>query len=149
MQPTKRRPGDDCGLDHELDIAKFRVKLKKVGKITRPFKYDLNQTLWLYSGGDEQIQGVSFGIMPEEIFTEICNTVQKTVSKIIPRKMKCKKAKWLSQETLQITEERTEVKSKGEREIYTKLNAKSREQQGETRRPSKMNNAKKQGKIIE
>ena len=53
IQSAKTRPGADCGSDHELLIAKFRLKLKKVGKITRAFRYDLNQISWLYSGSDK------------------------------------------------------------------------------------------------
>ena len=60
--------------------------------------------------------------MSEELWTEICNTVQETVNKTIPQRKKCKKAKWLSEEALQIAEERREVKSKGESERYTQLN---------------------------
>ena len=55
---TKTRPGADCGSDHELLIAKFRLKLKKVGKTTRPFRYDLNQISRLYSGSEKQNQGI-------------------------------------------------------------------------------------------
>ena len=54
---------------------------------------------------------------------EVCNIVQEVVTKIIPKKNKCKKAKWLSEEPLQIAEERREVKDKGEMETYTQLNA--------------------------
>ena len=61
--------------------------------------------------------------VPEELWTVVCNIVQKAVTKTIPKKKKCKKAKWLSEEDLQIAEERREVKSKGERERYTQLNA--------------------------
>ena len=61
--------------------------------------------------------------MSEELWTEVHKTVQKAVTKIIPKKKKCKKAKWLSKETLQIAEKRGDVKGKGEREIYTQLNA--------------------------
>ena len=57
-----------------------------------------------------------------ELWMELCTIVQRAVTKTIPKKKKCKKAKWLSAETLQIAEERREVKSKGEREIYTQLN---------------------------
>ena len=60
--------------------------------------------------------------MPKELWTEVRNTVQETVTKTIPKKKKWKKAKWLSEETLQITEERRETKVKGERERYTQLN---------------------------
>ena len=62
--------------------------------------------------------------MPEELWMEVCNTVQEAMTKTIPKKKKCKKAKWLSKEALQIAEERREVKGKGERERYTKLNVK-------------------------
>ena len=59
--------------------------------------------------------------MPEELWTEVCDTVQEVVSKTIPKKKKCKKAKWLSEEVLQIPEKKREVKRKGEREKYTQL----------------------------
>ena len=59
--------------------------------------------------------------MPEELWTEVCDTVQEVVSKTIPKKQKCKKAKWLSEEVLQIPEKKREVKRKGEREKYTQL----------------------------
>ena len=61
--------------------------------------------------------------MPDELWTEACDIVQETGSKIIPKKKKCKKAKWLSEEALQIAVKRREVKSKGEKERYTHLNA--------------------------
>ena len=61
--------------------------------------------------------------MPEELWTEVCNTVQEAVIKTIPKKKKCKKAKWLSEEGLQIAEKRREAKGKGEKERYTHLNA--------------------------
>ena len=64
--------------------------------------------------------------VPEELWTEVCNTVQEVVTKNIPKKKKCKKAKCLSEEVLQIAEKRREAKGKGERERYTQLN-KSRE----------------------
>ena len=61
--------------------------------------------------------------MPEELWTEVCNTVQEAEIKTIPKKKKCKKAKWFSEEALQITEKRKEMKGKGEKERYTRLNA--------------------------
>ena len=61
--------------------------------------------------------------MPEELWTEVCNILQEAVIKIIPKKKKCKKAKWLSEEALQIAEKRREVKGKGEKERYIHLNA--------------------------
>ena len=60
--------------------------------------------------------------MPEELWTDVCDTVQEAVIKTIPKKNKCKKAKWLSEEALQIAEKRREVKAKGEKERYTRLN---------------------------
>ena len=60
--------------------------------------------------------------MPDELWMEVCDTVQETRIKIIPKKKKCKKAKWLSEEVLQIAVKRWEVKSKGEKERYTHLN---------------------------
>ena len=67
---------------------------------------------------------------------EVCDTVQEPVTKTIPKKKKCKKAKWLSEEALQIAEEGREVKGKGERERYTQLNAELQREQGEIRKPS-------------
>ena len=61
--------------------------------------------------------------MPDELCTEVCDIVQEAVTKTIPKKNKCRKAKWLSEEVLQIAEKRREVKGKGERERYTQLNA--------------------------
>ena len=95
--------------------------MKKVGKTTRPFRYYLNQNY--YNGSDKQIQGIISDRVPEELWTEVCDTVQETEIKIIPKKKKCKKAKWLSEEALQIAEKRREAKGKGEKERYTHLNA--------------------------
>ena len=61
--------------------------------------------------------------MPEELWTEVCNTVQEVITKAIPNKKKCRKVKWLSEEVLHIAEERREAKGKGERERYIQLNA--------------------------
>ena len=61
--------------------------------------------------------------MPDELWTEVCDVVQETGSMTIPKKKKCKKAKWLSEEALQIAVKRREVKSKGEKETYNYLNA--------------------------
>ena len=76
--------------------------------------------------------------MPDELWTEVRDTVQETGSKTIPMEKKCKKAKWLSEEALQIA-----VKSKGEKERYTHLNGEFQEQQGEVRKPSSVISAKK------
>jgi len=100
MQSAKTRPGADCGSDHELLIAKFRLKLKKVGKTTRTFRYDLNQIPYDYTVEvRNRFKGLDLTV-PDELWTEVRDTVQETVIKIIPKKKKCKKAKWLSEEAL-------------------------------------------------
>ena len=116
--------GADCGSDHELLVAKFRLKLKKVGKTTRPFRYDLNQIRYDYTVEvTNRFKGLDLiDRVPEEQWTGVHDIVQEAVIKIISKKKKCKKAKWLSVETLQIAEKR-EMKSKGEKERYTHLNA--------------------------
>ena len=105
-----------------LLIAKFRLKLKKVGKINRPF--ELNQIPYDYR---VEVTNIFKGLdlidrVPEELWTEIPDILQEVVIKTIPKKKKCKKAKWLSKEALQIADRRREVKSKGEKERYTHLN---------------------------
>ena len=81
--------------------------------------------------------------MPDELWTEIRDIVQETGIKTIPKKKKCKKAKWLSEEALQIPVKRREVKSKGEKKRYTHLMQGSKEEQTEIRKPSSVINAKK------
>ena len=100
MQSTKTRPGADCGSDHELLIAKFRLKLKKVGKATRPFRYDLNQIPYVYRVEvTNRFKGLDLvDSVPEELWLEVHKIVQEVVTKTIPKKNKCKKAKWLSEE---------------------------------------------------
>ena len=124
-QSTKTRPGADCGSDHELLITKFRLKLKKVGKITRPFRYDLNQIPYDYT---VEVRNRFKGLdlvdrVPDELWTEVRDIVQETGIKTIPMEKKCKKEKCLSRETLQIAVKRREAKSKGEKEVYKHLNA--------------------------
>jgi len=125
IQSAKTRPGANCGLDHELHIAKFRLKLKKVRKTTKPFRYDLDQTHYDYRvevrnrfKGLDQIDRV-----PDELWMEVRDIVQETGIKTIPKKKKCKKAKWLSEEALKIAVKRMEAKSKRKKERYTHLNA--------------------------
>ena len=93
-------------MDHELLIAKFRFKLKKVGKTTRPFRYDLNKIPYNYTvEGTNRFKGLALiDRMPEELWTEVCDTVQEAVIKTIPKKNNCKKTKWLSEEALQRAE---------------------------------------------
>ena len=74
--------------------------------------------------------------MPEELWMEVHDTVQEAGIKTIPKKKKCKKAKWLSEEALQIAEKRREAKGKGKKERYIQLNAEFQEQQGQIRKPS-------------
>ena len=114
---TKTRPGADCGSDHELLITKFRLKLKKVGKTTRPFRYDLNQIPYDYTVEvRNRFKGLDLiGRVPDELCTEVRDTVQETGIKTIPMEKKCKKAKWLSAEALQIAVKRTEAKAKEKR----------------------------------
>ena len=121
----KTRPGADCGLDHELLIAKFRLKLKKVGKTTRPFRYDLSQITYDYTVGmRNRLKGLDLiDRVADELWREVCDIVQETGIKTIPTEKKCKKGKWLSEEALQIAVKRREVKSKEEKERYKHLNA--------------------------
>ena len=83
-------------------IAKFRLKLKKVGKTTRPFRYDLNQLLYDYPVDvTDRLKGLDLiDKVPEELWTEVPDVVQEVVIKTILEKKKCKKAKWLSEEAL-------------------------------------------------
>ena len=73
IQAAKTRPGDDCGSDHELLIAKFRLKLKKVGKTTRPFRYDLNKIPYDYTVEvRNRFKGlVLIDRVPDELWTEV------------------------------------------------------------------------------
>ena len=106
-------------------IAKFRIKLKKVGKITRPFMYDLSQILYDYTVEvTNRFKGLDLlDRVPEELWTEVHDVVQETRIKTMPKKKKFKKAKCLSAEALQIAEKRRKAKGKGEKERYTHLNA--------------------------
>ena len=101
--------------------------MKKVGKTTRPLRYDLNQIPYGYTVElTNRFKGLDLiDRVPEELWEEVCNTVQEAVTKTIPKEKKCKKAKWLSEEALQIAEERREVKGKKEKERYTQLEAES------------------------
>ena len=122
---SKNKAGADCGSDHELLIAKFRLKLKKVGITTRTFRYDLNQIPYDYTlEVRNRFKGLDLiDRVPDKLWMEVCDIVQETGIKIIPMEKKCKKAKWLSEEALQITVKRREVKGKGEKERYSHLNA--------------------------
>ena len=125
IQSAKTRLGADCGSDHELLIGNFRHKLKKVGKTTRSFRYDLNQIPFDCTlGVRNRFKRLDLiDRVPDELWTVVSDIVQGTGIKIIPKKKKCKKAKWMSEETLQIAVKKREAKSKGEKERYKHLNA--------------------------
>ena len=102
MEELCTRPGADCGSDHQLLIAKFRLKLKELEKTTRPFGYDLNYIPYDYT---MEVMNRFRGLdlvdrIPEELWTEVLNILQEVVTKTIPKKKNCKKAKWLSEEAL-------------------------------------------------
>ena len=99
--------------------------MKKVGKTTRPFRYGLNQIPYDYI---VEVRNRFKGLdlidrVPDELWTEVCDTIEETGIKTIPKKKKCKKAKCLSEEALQAAMKRRVVKGKGEKERYTHLNA--------------------------
>ena len=125
IQSAKTRPGADCGSDHALLIAKFRLNLKKVGKTTRQFRYHLNQIPYDYTVRvRNRFKGLDLiDRVPEELWTEVGDIVQEAGIKTIPKEKKCKTAKWLSEEALQTALNRKEAKGKGEKERYTHLNA--------------------------
>ena len=98
--------------NHELLIAKFRLKLKKLGETTRSFRYDLNRIPFDYK---VEVRNRYRGLdlidrVPEEPWTEVCDMVKEAVTKTIPKKKKCKKAKWLSEDALQIAVKRRDMK---------------------------------------
>ena len=99
--------------------------MNKVGKTTRPFRCDPNQVPYDYTVEvTNRFKGLDLiDRVPEELWTEVHDAVQEAGIKTIPKKKKCKKAKWLSEEALQIAVKRREVKSKGEKERYTHLNS--------------------------
>ena len=90
---SKTRLGADCGSVHELLIAKFRLKMKKVGKTTRPFRYDLNQIPYDYT---VEVRNRFKGLdlldrVPDELLIEVCDIVQEIGSRLSPRKRNAKK----------------------------------------------------------
>ena len=108
-----------------VPVIRFRLKLKKVGKTTRPFGYDLNQIPYDYT---VEVRNRYKGLdlidrVPNELWMEVRDIVQETGIKTIPMEKKCKKAKWLSGKALQIAVKRREAKSKGEKERYKHLDA--------------------------
>ena len=118
-QSAKIRPRADCGSDHELLIAKFRLKLKKVGGTNRSFMYDLNQIPYDYT---VEVRNRFKGLdlidrEPDELWMEVHDIVQETGIKTIPMEKKCKKAKRLSEEALKIAVKRREMKKEKRKDI--------------------------------
>ena len=103
IQSAKTRLGTDRGSDHELVIAKFRLKLKKVGKATRLLRYDLNQIPYDYTlEVRNRFKGLDLiEIVPDELWTEVRDIVHETGIKTVLMEKKYKRAKWLSEEALQ------------------------------------------------
>ena len=125
--------------------------MKKVGKTTRPFRYDLNQIPYDYTVEvRNRFKGLDLiNRVPDELWMEVRDIVQETGIKTIPMEKKCKKAKWLSEEAVQIAVKRREAKSKGEKERYTHLNAEFQRIARRIRTPSSVINAMKYRKTIE
>ena len=119
--------------------------MKKVGKTARPFRNDLNQIPYDYT---VEVRNRFKGLdlmdrVPDELRNEVRDIVQETGIKTIPMEKKCKKAKWLSGEGLQIAVKRRKAKSKGEKERYKHLNAELQRIARRERKPSSAINAKK------
>ena len=116
-----------------------------MGKTTRPFRYDLNQIPYDYT---VEVRNRFKGLdlidrVPDELWNEVRDIVQETGIKTIPMEKKCKKAKWLSGEALQIAVNRREAKSKGEKERYSHLDAEFQRIARKDRKPFLVINAKK------
>ena len=122
IQSVKTRLGADCASDHEFLIAKFKLELKKVGKTTRPFRYDLNQIPYDYTVEvRNRFKGLDLIECLINYGWRFVTLYRRQGSRPSPRKRNAKKAKWLS-EALQIAVKRREAKSKGQKERYTHLN---------------------------
>ena len=111
LHSQQKQDQELTGSDHEVLITIFRLKLKKVGNTTRPFRYDLKQIPYDYT---VEVRNRFKGLdlidrMPDELWTEVCDIVQETGIKTIPMEKKCKKAKWLSEEALQIAVKRRDI----------------------------------------
>ena len=126
-------------------MAKVRLKLKKVGKTTSPFRCNLNKIPYDYT---VEVRNRFKGLdlidrVPDELWMEVHDIVQETKSKIICKKKKCRKAKWLPEEALQIAMKRREATSTGQKERYSHLNADFQRTARRIRKPSSVISAKK------
>ena len=124
IQLAKIRLEADCASDDELLIANFRLKFKKVGKTTRPFRYDLNQIPYDYTVKvTNRFKGLYLIDCLKNYRQRFMTLYRRQWSRPSPRKRNAKKEIWLSAEALQIAEQRREAKGKGEKERYKHLNA--------------------------
>ena len=123
LQSAKTRLRTDHGSDHELLIAKFRLKLRKTGTSTKPFRYDLNQILYDYTlEVTNRFKGLDLIECLMNYGWRFMTLYRRQGSRPSPRKRNAKKQKWLSEEALQIAVKRREAKGKEEKERYTHLN---------------------------
>ena len=114
IQSARPRPGADCGSDHKLLIAKFRLTLKKVGKTNRTCRYDLNQSTYDYTVEvRNRFKGLDLIECLMNYGWRFVILYRRQESRSSPRKRNAKKAKWLSEEDIQIAVKRREAKSKG------------------------------------
>ena len=121
IQLAKTRPGADCGSDYELLIAKSDLNWRNRWTI---LLWPKSNPLWYTVEVTNRFKGLDLiDRMPEDLWMEVHDIVQEAVIKTIPKKKKCKKAKWLSEEGLQIAVKWREAQGKGEKERYTHLNA--------------------------
>ena len=119
---SKHKTGSWLWLRSWIPYSKIQTLIEKSKETTRPFRYYLNQIHTVEV--TNSFKGLDLiDRVPEELWMELCNVLQEAVIKTIPKKKKCKKAKWLSEEVWQIAMKRREAKSKGEKETYTYLNA--------------------------
>ena len=121
---SKNKTGAVCGSDIELLLAKFRLKLNKIGKTTRPFRYDLNHIPYDYTVEvTNQLKKLDLiDRVPEELQRAVRDIVQEAVIKTIPKEKKFKKTKWLPEEALQVAVKRRETKGKNPSEASIPVN---------------------------
>ena len=121
---SQKKQDQELTVDQIMNSLLQNSDLKKVGKTTRPFRYDLNQIPYDYTVEvGNRFKGLDLvDRVPDELWMEVRDIVEETGIKTIPKKKKCKKVKWLSEEALQTTVKRREAKSKGEKQRYTHLN---------------------------